>query len=175
VILTERLILRRWRDADREPFAAINTDPEVAHWLGGPIELQRSNAAVDRYNECIDTRGYGRWALERLDDAVLIGAVGLMPVHESYSFGGVEIGWRLARATWGHGYAAEAAQAALEDGLGRAGLSEIVSFTSIGNVRSVRVMEKIGMARDPARDFDHPQLGEDHPLRRHVFYYWRSS
>ena len=173
MIQTERLILRSWREADRTPFAVINADPEVAFWLGGPLDRERSDAAIDRYNEAIQVRGYGRWAVERIEDGALIGSVGIMPVHESYPFHGVEIGWRIARPEWRKGYGGESAQAAIRDGFERIGLDEIVSFTTASNVASRLLLDRVGLVRDPTRDFDHPQLDEQHPLRPHVFYFSR--
>ncbi len=170
MIETERLVLRRWRGADCAPFAAINADPQVAYWLGGAIDRPRGDAAIDRYNACITAHGFGRWAVERRGDGALIGAVGVMPVMGAYPFGGFELGWRLARAAWGQGYATEAARAALAHGLERIGLDEIIAFTSDQNLRSIGVMQRIGMVPDPSRDFDHPALAADHPLRRHLVY-----
>jgi RimJ/RimL family protein N-acetyltransferase len=170
MIRTPRLSLRSWRDDDRDPFAVINADPEVAYWLGGALSPERSSASINRYMTCIERMGFGRWALERRDDYTLIGAVGIMPVLGDLPLDGFELGWRLSRQSWGQGYAREAAAAALQYGLKKAKLKEVLAFTSEKNVRSIRVMEAIGMARDPARDFDHPSLEPDHPLRRHVVY-----
>jgi RimJ/RimL family protein N-acetyltransferase len=103
--------------------------------------------------------------------AAFAGFVGLsVPRFEAHFAPCVEIGWRLAAQHWGHGYATEGARAALAFGFGTLGLEEIVAFTAPRNVRSRRVMEKIGMTYDPADDFDHPLLPEGHPLRRHVLY-----
>ena len=170
MIETPRLILRRWRDGDREAFAAINADPRVADWLGGPMTRQQSDDYIARAEATFDTCGYGRLALERRDDGRLIGAVGLAPVHPSLPFEGVEIGWRLAHDTWGLGYATEAARATVEDAFHRVGLAEVVSFTADINARSEAVMRRIGLQRDPSRDFDNPNLAEGHPLRRHIVY-----
>ena len=167
MIETPRLVLRRWREADRAPFAALHEDPEVAYWLGGSRFVARAAEAIDRYNLGIEERGFGNFALERLDDGALLGAVGVTPVYRALPLEGFEIGWRLARWAWGQGYATEAAQAAMADGF-RHGLEEIVAFTTQTNLRSQAVMERIGMRREPARDFDHPEIEEGDPLRRHL-------
>lgn len=167
MIDTERLILRRWREADRAPFAAINADPEVAYWLGGPRLASRADLAVDRYNQSIDAHGFGRFAVERRDDGELIGAVGVMPAGPGEP-AGFDLGWRLARSAWGKGYAAEAARVAIVDAIARDGIAEITAHTAASNLRSIALMERLGMIRDASRDFDHPELAEDDPLRRQV-------
>jgi ribosomal-protein-alanine N-acetyltransferase len=167
---TERLLLRRWTDADRAPFAALNADPEVVEFLPGPLTRAESDAFVDRIEATFDELGYGLWAVE-LGDGTFAGYVGLWPATFEAPFTpAVEVGWRLARAAWGQGVASEAARAAVADGFARLDLEEIVSFTTAANGRSRAVMERIGMARDEAADFDHPSLPEDHPLRPHVLY-----
>ena len=170
MIQTRRLTLRRWRESDRAVFAAINVEPETAYWLGGQITRAQSDRAIDRYSAHIEAHGFGRWAVERLEDGALIGAIGVMPVIGDYAFEGFELGWRLARQTWGQGFATEAARAALVDAFARGGLTEIIAFTSDQNLRSIGVMQRIGMVRDAARDFDHPALAPDHPLLRHMVY-----
>ena len=169
MIETARLILRPWRKADREPWAAINTNPEVSYWLGG-LDRAKSDAAVDRYVEQFQTAGFCRWALERRQDGALIGSTGIMPARNFVGEGAFEIGWRLARAAWGFGYATEAARAALADSFSRAGLEEIIAYTAKINARSQAVMERINMVRDPARDFEHTVLAKGDPLRPHVVY-----
>jgi ribosomal-protein-alanine N-acetyltransferase len=168
---TERLVLRRWRDEDRAPFAALNADPVAMEFLPTMLTRRESDAFVDRIEQAFDERGWGLWAVEVADDGAFTGFVGLWPaVFESRFTPAVEIGWRLSAAHWGHGYASEAARAALGFGFDEIGLDEIVSFTTVANERSQRVMQKIGMTRDPADDFDHPSLSPDHPLRPHVLY-----
>jgi ribosomal-protein-alanine N-acetyltransferase len=168
---TERLLLRRWRDADRAPFAALNADPEVAEYLGGTASRARSDALVDQIEAVFERRGFGMWAVEVTGTGDLAGFVGLsVPSFEAPFMPAIEIGWRLARPQWGHGYATEAARAAVAFAFDEAGLEEIVSFTVAANVRSRRVMERLGMTHDPADDFDHPALPAPHPLRRHVLY-----
>jgi ribosomal-protein-alanine N-acetyltransferase len=168
---TERLLLRRWRDDDRAPFAALNRDPEVVEFLTGALTREASDAMIDRIEAHFDERGYGLWAGEPREGGPCVGFVGLWtPNFEAHFTPAVEVGWRLARSAWGHGYASEGARAALRFGFEDAGLSEIVSFTVPANTRSRSVMERIGLHRDPADDFDHPKLAEGHPLRRHVLY-----
>jgi RimJ/RimL family protein N-acetyltransferase len=168
---TARLLLRRWRDGDRAPFAALNADPEVTEHLGGAMSRARSDALVDQIEAVFERRGFGMWAVEVAGTGDLAGFAGLsVPAFEAPFMPAVEIGWRLARAHWGHGYATEAALAAVAFGFDEARLDEIVSFTVPANVRSRRVMERLGMTHDPADDFDHPALPVPHPLRRHVLY-----
>ena len=168
---TERLRLRRWTDADLEPFAALNADPVVMELLPAPLTRAESDAFAARIEATFDREGYGLWAIEVLHGPPFVGYVGLWPATFAAPFTpAVEVGWRLARASWGHGYAPEAALAAVADGFVRLGLAEIVSFTAVGNERSRRVMDKIGMIRDAAEDFDHPTLPVGHRLRRHVLY-----
>ena len=170
-VRTERLLLRGWRDADREPFAALNADPVVAEFLGAPMDREASHAMQDRFAGSWAENGYGLWAVERLDDGRFIGFTGLSaPTFDAHFIPAVEVGWRLAADAWGHGFATEAARAALEFGFHSVGLEEIVSFTVPANQRSRRVMEKLGMTRDPADDFDHPRIPQGDALRRHVLY-----
>jgi len=168
---TERLVLRRWRDTDREPFAAMNADPEVMEHYVAPLTPEETNRAVDRIEARFDEHGWGLWAVELVGTGSFIGYTGLDPARTSVPFApAVEVGWRLAKDHWGHGYATEAARAAVDYGFTTIGLDEIVSFTAPRNVRSQRVMQKLGMTRNPAEDFDHPNVPDGHPLRRHVLY-----
>lgn len=168
---TERLLLRRWRDDDRAPFAALNADPRVTEFLPAPLSRADSDALVDRIEAHFAARGFGLWAVEVPGEIPFAGFVGLaVPAFEAAFTPCVEVGWRLAAACWGHGYASEGARAALAFGFAQLALAEIVSFTVPANVRSRRVMERLGMTRDPADDFDHPALPDGHPLRRHVLY-----
>jgi RimJ/RimL family protein N-acetyltransferase len=170
-IRTGRLVLRRWRDEDRAPFAAMNADPRVAEHLSKTLTREESDAFLDRIEWRFETRGFGVFAVEVADSAEFAGFVGLtVPTFEAPFMPCVEIGWRLAPAHWGRGYATEAARASLAFGFDRLGLAEIVSFTVPANVRSWRVMERIGMTHDPRDDFDHPMFPEGHRLRRHVLY-----
>jgi RimJ/RimL family protein N-acetyltransferase len=168
---TERLRLRGWQAADLAPFAAMNADPDVMEFMAGLLDRAASDALVARIESGWAENEFGLWAVERRSDRRFIGFVGLSrPSFEAHFTPAVEVGWRLARDAWGHGYATEAARAALAFGFERAGLEEIVSFTVPANERSRRVMERLGMTRDPADDFDHPRLPDGHPLRRHVLY-----
>ncbi|HET9852760.1 MAG TPA: GNAT family N-acetyltransferase [Candidatus Limnocylindrales bacterium] len=168
---TPRLLLRGWRPEDRAPFAALNADSRVTEFLG----LQRDRAASDELLDRVEahwaTHGFGLWAVERTDDGAFLGFTGLSsPPFEASFTPAVEVGWRFAHHAWGHGYATEAGQAALAFGFERLGLAEIVSFTTVANARSRRVMERLGMRHDPGEDFDHPRLEAGHPLRPHVLY-----
>jgi len=171
MIRTERLLLRRWQESDREPFAAMNDDPAVVEHLQGPMSRERSDDFVDRIEGHWDEHGWGLWAVEVPNVAAFIGYVGLWPAGY-VAEGMVEVGWRLAREHWGHGYATEAAREALRFGFEEVGLEEIVSFTVPQNERSWRVMERIGLVRDPAGDFDHPRVNPavNPHLVRHVLY-----
>jgi RimJ/RimL family protein N-acetyltransferase len=166
---TDRLTLRRWRAADRSPFAALNADPVAMEFLPTVLTRAESDAFVDRIEAAFDEGGWGLWAVEVTGDGTFAGYVGLWAaVFEADFTPAVEIGWRLAAAQWGRGYAPEAARAALTFGFEQLALDEIVSFTSVHNVRSQRVMQKIGMTTDPREDFDHPSLPDGHRLQRHV-------
>ncbi|CAA9487196.1 MAG: Acetyltransferase, GNAT family [uncultured Solirubrobacteraceae bacterium] len=168
---TERLVLRHWRAADAEPFAAMNADREVMRHFPGPLERQDSDALLRRIASELDERDWGLWALEERGSGLLLGFTGLSPVPFPAPFApGVEIGWRLVRSHWGRGLASEAARASLAHGFGELALAEIVSFTFAGNERSRAVMRRIGMTRDPAGDFEHPLIPEGHRLRPHVLY-----
>jgi RimJ/RimL family protein N-acetyltransferase len=180
VIRTERLLLRRWREVDREPFAAMNADPLVMEHMQGLMSRERSDDFLDRIERHWDEHGWGLWAVEVPSVAPFVGDVGLWPA-DYVAPGMVEVGWRLASEHWGHGYATEAAREALRFGFEQVGLPEIVSFTVPQNERSRRVMERIGLVRDPAGDFDHPSVDPiEYPhLVRHVLYRlareaWRS-
>jgi RimJ/RimL family protein N-acetyltransferase len=168
---TERLILRAWREADLEPMAVINADPLVARYLPGPMTAEETRAMVERKRAHLARHGFTSFAVEVPGVAAFIGYVGLQwPNFEAHFMPAVEIGWRLAPAHWGKGYATEAARAALRFGFEELNLDQIVSFTVAANKPSWAVMERIGMTRDPAEDFDHPGLPEGHPLRRHMLY-----
>jgi RimJ/RimL family protein N-acetyltransferase len=171
VIETERLVLRPWREADRESYAAMMADPDVGAWLAGPFSRAESDARIDRSNAALEAHGYGRLAIERREDGRLIGYCGLMPIHSDLPFeGGFEVGWGLAQEGWGQGYATEAARAVFADGFERLGLPEILAFTGATNRRSQAVMVRLGMRRMPDLDFDHPNLAVDHPLHRHIVF-----
>jgi ribosomal-protein-alanine N-acetyltransferase len=166
MIETPRLILRPWRDSDREPFASMNADPRVMEFFVATLTREESDALVDRAIAHLDRHGFGPLAAEVCDTGEFIGFIGLsIPTFEAHFTPCVEIGWRLAAEHWGRGLATEGAREVLRRAAG-----EIVSFTTAANMRSRRVMEKLGMTHDPADDFDHPRIPEGHPQRRHVLY-----
>lgn len=164
-VRTERLVLRAWRDDDRDAFAAMNADPDVMEHFPAVLGRAESDAMFERIRET------NRWAAETKHDGEVIGFIGLAePSFDAHFTPCVEVAWRLARRAWGRGYATEGARAALAYGFDTLGLDEIVSFTVPANVRSRRVMEKLGMTRAPQDDFEHPSLPRGHPLRTHVLY-----
>jgi len=168
---TERLILRPWKDADIEPFAALNADKDVMEFFPKLMVRDETVAMVERIMARYAEDSFCFWAAQEKRSGDFIGFIGLgRPGFEGHFMPCVEIGWRLARKFWGKGYAPEGAQEALRDGFERCGLAEIVSFTAVLNSRSQRVMEKISMHRDPADDFMHPLLDDGHPLKPHVLY-----
>ncbi|WP_010582349.1 GNAT family N-acetyltransferase [Schlesneria paludicola] len=181
-LTTDRLLLRPWRDSDREPFAALNADPAVMEFFPAMLSHAESDAMADRIQAGFDERGWGLWAVEVVNptsvhDAIqtertpFIGYVGLaIPRFDAHFTPCVEIGWRLQKSAWGFGYAPEAARAVLQFGFEQLKLAEIVSLTATVNLKSQRVMQKLNMSYDAADDFDHPALSEGHRLRRHVLY-----
>jgi ribosomal-protein-alanine N-acetyltransferase len=163
--------MRRWADEDLAPFAAINANRVVMEHFPSTLNFERSAAAVSRIEALFDARGFGLWAVELPGEAPFIGFVGLLPAPEEMAFSpAVEIGWRLAPAFWGRGLATEAARAAIWFAFEKAGIEELVSFTATTNVRSMRVMERLGMTREAADDFEHPGIAAGHRLRPHVLY-----
>jgi ribosomal-protein-alanine N-acetyltransferase len=171
VLRTKRLVLRSWRDTDREPFAALNADPEVMQHFPNVLSRAESDTVVDLIETDFRQNGYGLWALEECSSGEFVGFTGLSGQRFTAPFTpAVEVGWRLRRASWGQGYATEAARAALAYGFDTLGLPEIVSFTTISNVRSQAVMRRLGMTHHDTDDFDHPSLPPGHPLRRHVLF-----
>lgn len=170
-IRTERLLLRRWRESDLAPFAAMNADPEVMRYFPRMLTRTESDSLVARIEDHFERNGFGLWAVEVVGGEPFIGFVGLLRVGFDAPFApAVEVGWRLARNAWGLGYATEGARASLEYAFGCLGLKEVVSFTATGNTRSRRVMERLGMVRDELGDFEHPALEPGDPLRLHVLY-----
>jgi RimJ/RimL family protein N-acetyltransferase len=166
---TARLLLRPWTDEDREPFAALNADPEVMKHFPGMLDREQSDDLAAYFQAGIDERGWGAWAAERTDSGDFIGFVGLVPVTFLAEFTpAVEVGWRLARAHWGEGFATEAGGACVRFGLEELALDRIVSFTACTNVRSEAVMRRLGMAR--MGEFTHPRVPPGSRLRRHVLY-----
>jgi len=175
---TRRLVLREWREEDAEPFAAMSADPAVMQYLVPFPDRAAMDAGVAAARTHWREHGFGQSVVELPGEAPFIGVVGLSRVRFALPFApAVEAAWRLARPYWGRGYAYEAARAAIDDGFGRLGLDKIVAFTVPANLASRRVMEELGMTRDPAEDFDfeHPRLPPGHPLRRHVLYRLRRA
>lgn len=168
---TDRLLLREWREEDLPEFARMNADPRVMEYFTGMLTREESDALVGRLRQHWQERGFGLWAVEVRGGAPFIGFVGLMvPRFEAHFTPCVEIGWRLAAEHWGKGHATEGARAALAFGFEQHGLDEIVSFTTVANQRSRRVMECLGMRRNPADDFNRETIPVGHPVRPHVLY-----
>ena len=169
---TERLLLRRWRDSDGLPFQQLNADPRVMEFFPALLSPAESDALVDRAQAHFDRHGFGPFAVELLENQFFIGFIGLsIPNFDAPFMPAVEIGWRLAFDCWGRGLATEGARAVIRYASEDLGLDSLVSFTVPENLRSRRVMEKLGMTHDPHDDFDHPRLPESHPMRRHVLYW----
>ena len=168
---TERLLLRRWREEDREGFAALNADPLVMANFPAPLSRERSDLMLESIDAGLEANGFGIWALEELRSGTLIGFAGLARVSFLAHFTpAVEVGWRLTPSAWGQGFATEAATAALDYAFTTIRLAEVVSFTTTANRRSIAVMERLAMTHDPAEDFNHPQVAGSNPLSRHVLY-----
>ena len=167
---TPRLLLRRWRESDRAPFAAMNADPAVMEHFPSPMTRAESDAFARRIEAAFEEQGFGLWAVEVSASGEFAGFTGLAPVRFEAPFApAVEIGWRLAVPAWGHGYATEAATAALSFAFDELQCPEVVAFTAVENERSIQVMRRLGMTRDPVDDFDHPSVA-DGSLRRQVLY-----
>jgi RimJ/RimL family protein N-acetyltransferase len=169
MIETERLVLRPWRDDDRAPYHAICRDPEVMRFLGSVQSRAESDAAIDRMISSQDEHGFCFWAVERRDDKALLGFCGLLPgkppiVDE------IEIGWRLGSAFWGRGYATEAAAVCLDWAWARLDVPSVAAITVPANTRSWGLMERLGMERVRNGDFDHPDVPDGSPLKRHILY-----
>jgi RimJ/RimL family protein N-acetyltransferase len=169
-IRTDRLLMRRWLESDREPFAALNADPETMLFFPDPLDRAASDTFADRIEERFDQLGYGLWALEVTETGEFIGFTGLNPMPDDVpGAGGVEVGWRLARHAWHHGYATEAARAALGVAFDGVGLSEIWSMTAVLNEPSQAVMRRLGLTW--VASFDHPSVPAGHRLQPHVTYH----
>jgi RimJ/RimL family protein N-acetyltransferase len=168
---TRRLFLRPWREEDRDPFAALNADAEVMEHFPSPLTRAQSDGLADRIQARFAAQGYGLWAVEIPDEAPFIGFVGLMHVPEEMPFApALEVGWRLARPYWGRGLAYEGAQAALAFAFTELEVAEVVAYTAQRNVRSRRLMERLGMYHDTDADFEHPGIAPGSPLAPHVLY-----
>lgn len=168
---TDRLYLRAWQDSDREPFAALNSDPKIMKFLGPPLTRQGSDAAINAQIALMKAGGPAFWAVENRNDGRFMGCIGFKAIGFKAGFTpGYEIGWRLARQYWVRGYATEGAKAALKSAFEQWGMGEIYSFTVHQNAASQSVMNKIGMTRIRGGDFNHPSLAPDDPLSAHVLY-----
>lgn len=167
---TQRLRLVGWQERHIAPFATMNADPEVMRYFPAPLSEAQTRAGVDAWRAQFEERGWSNWAVELKGSGEFIGFIGLSIPRRQLPFSPcVEVGWRLARRFWGHGYATEGARASLEVGFRQLGLAEVVSFTALTNLPSRAVMERIGMS-NTGRDFDHPAVPEGSPLRRHCLY-----
>lgn len=166
---TERLIMRRWRESDRAPFAEQNADPETMRFFPGTLDRAASDAVIESIEARFDRQGFGFWALEVAATGTFIGFTGLNPLPAGVpGAGGIEVGWRLARHAWRHGYATEAARAALGVAFDGMGLAEIWSLTAVRNEPSLAVMRRLGLTE--ATRFDHPRIPPGDPLRPQVAY-----
>ena len=173
---TERLLLRRWKESDLVPFSVMNADPEVMRHFPKLLTTDETKALIEKIESRFEQDSLGLWAVELLSSHEFIGFIGLWkPTFDAHFTPCVEIGWRIAREHWGHGYAPEGAQVVLKDAFERIGLDEIVSMTSMPNKNSMRVMEKIGMTYDPLDNFQHPLVEEGHRLKEHVLYRIKKS
>jgi 3-dehydroquinate dehydratase/shikimate dehydrogenase len=174
MLTTKRLILRSWKESDLVSFAEINADPKAMEYFPALLSREESDACVQKYQKEIDAHGYGLWAVELKATGQFIGFIGIRKVLFEAPFTPAhELGWRLAVPFWGHGYATEGARAAMAFGFEQLGLPKVVAFTVPMNVRSRKVMERLGMHEDGL--FEHPFLPEGHRLRTHVFYTISSS
>jgi len=171
MIETGRLLIREWREEDLEPFFRINSDPEVMRHIRVVASRAESDAGVERQRACQSENGFCFWALERKADGAFLGFCGLRPgVPATPIADDLEIGWRLGRAHWGHGYAREAAAACLAWAFAEARVPRVAAITVAANTRSWGLMERLGMTRRPDLDFLHPTLPEGDPLRPHITY-----
>ena len=168
---TRRLLLRRWRDDDREVLARINADPEVMRYRFKPLTRQETDELIDEFEASFDEHGFGLWAIERTVDRQLLGYVGLEVAGDDAPYRPlIHIGWHLAADAWGRGYATEAATAVLDHAFDELVLAELIAHTTAPNERSCAVMRRLGMHRDPHDDFDGQWYPEGHPYRRFVLY-----
>lgn len=169
VFESERLRFRRWKESDKENFASMNQDPEVMKFFPEKLSKQESDSRIERFEKHLDEKGYGIWAVERKEDGAFIGFIGLLEISFEVDFQfKTEIGWRLDKAYWKKGYAVEGAKACLDYAFNELKLNEVYSFTATSNFPSETVMKRIGMVK--VKEFDHPKLAANSPLRRHVLY-----
>lgn len=171
ILETNRLILRTWEDSDLQQMFAINQDPKVMEYFPGLQSLEMTKHFIDKVNQHFDNHGYSLYATIRKDTREFIGFIGLLTVDfEAHFTPATEIGWRLSSNQWGQGFATEGAKAVLDYAFRELKIPEIVSFTAEGNMKSIRVMQKIGLQRNPDDDFNNPKLDDSSPLKRHVLY-----
>lgn len=171
MLTTDRLILRNWRSNDLGPFANLNADPEVMRYFPSCLSREETGMLIERIQGHIQTNDFGFWAVELRATGALIGMIGLSKVNEKLPFApGIEVGWRLSRDVWGQGLATEGVRACLAYAFSALKADEVVSFTTVRNAPSRRVMEKLLMRHDVANDFDHPLLPDNSPLKKHVLY-----
>lgn len=169
IIQTERLGLRDWKASDKEPFIAMNQDPEVMEFFPSLKTAEETISLIDRLQKHIAERAYGFFAVDRLDTGEFIGFIGIVyQTFESHFTPCIEIGWRLQRAHWFNGFATEGAKACIKYAFETLNAEEVYSFTTVLNSKSEKVMRKIGMKK--IGEFDHPQLAADDPLLRHILY-----
>jgi ribosomal-protein-alanine N-acetyltransferase len=170
-IETERLILRQWKESDRDVFAELNQNPENLLFFPNTLTRKQSDDFINKTIQLIDNNGYGLFAVELKETSEFIGFTGLAtPSFEAHFTPCTEVGWRLHKNYWGKGYATEAAKSVLNFAFNKLYLGEVVSFTSLLNTPSINVMKRIGMTHDPSRDFEHPRIEKGHKLRPHTFY-----
>ena len=173
---TPRLVLRPWRSADYEPFAETNADPRVMEFMPALLSREESDALIGRIRTHFEQHGFGLCAAEHRASGTFVGYIGLyVPAFQAHFMPAVEIGWRIASDWWAQGLATEGAREVVRFAFEELALPNLVSFTAPANLRSRRVMEKLGMTHDPADDFDHPRFPPAHPLRRHVLYRLRGN
>jgi ribosomal-protein-alanine N-acetyltransferase len=176
VIETPRLRLRNWRDEDLQPWFEMGADPRVMEFFPSVYDRERSDSIAASVRQRNEVNPYGWWVIEEKDGEPFAGVMQLADVPFEAHFTPVhEIGWRLPAKFWGRGYATEAARAILDYAFERLGMDEVVALTTVMNVRSRRVMERLGMTRDPNDDFDNPRVPEGHALQRHVLYRIRKA
>ncbi|NEP62793.1 MAG: GNAT family N-acetyltransferase [Symploca sp. SIO2G7] len=171
MLQTQRLLLRDWQPSDLAPLAQMNADAEVMKYFPAILSWQESEALLERIKNHHQVHGFGLWAIEERATGSFMGFIGLnVPKFQAHFTPAVEVGWRLATAFWGKGYATEGARKAISYGFEVIGLTEIVSFTAQSNLRSIAVMKRLGMTHQEVDNFDHPSLPSGHPLQRHVLY-----
>jgi RimJ/RimL family protein N-acetyltransferase len=170
-LTTTRLRLRRWHEGDLEAFALINADARVMEFFPKPLSRLESDSLATRIRSQLEEGAFGLWAVEVLGESSFVGFVGLaQPRFQTAFTPCIEIGWRMAYSHWGKGFAFEAAQKVTEYAFHDLQVAELVSFTAFSNMRSQRLMQRLGFTTLHSEDFNHPSLPEGHPLQHHVLY-----